>query len=1099
MAVEDFGSIEDFGVAPSNAIDFGAVEDFGSVEDEQTVEAPPETNWAGTGPAMSTEEYFKSGFAGRFISNATRDDQELRTEADRIAKEQVGSSWNKSSIDNKKYRDIYSKEFTRLANEREQAVKEERLANPEPTVGESLKEFGKQLINDPWGVAKGMVYELGKDPELLISLPSLAPKVGAVSTTIGKTTKAAVDVAKTTAKAGVLGATAETAAQTGQIGGYDTQAVANVATTFAAGAGVITGGLKIAKPIIPEIKFKPKKAAEEQKLFEDTVEIENTLKEPVQLELFDQGKKVDVVDFGETPEAVREKATAFDAQDNAGFETTAAAADLIKDPLKEVSSYIGDSLSKYRAIERIINNTAEKIRQSIPEIGIRERVTLALEKDKSYDKIYTDAEKAEMLYGTDAVDPVTGFRTNTGMVGSLEIYDSASAYLGLPASKRGTPKVDASGNPKGLTPNGFSTFWDRYLKRNNLVGKSREEQLKHFEVKKNKLEFVVDRLEKLPSEEHAIPIMEDIQKSFIDIGQQAVDAGVMEFLRNNYVTHILNYKNMSVSKERLQVILDKIYNAPKDSRFVRNFAESRVYETIRDLDEALQGTGVVVERDIAKVYEIYAKSMQNAIIQKGIVDKLLETSIDGMPALTKDLKLGVDGNYVKFDSRNSKVVQDYLVHPDIATHLGHVFRQKDPSQALRALSGVSYLTKALQTSASMFHATSLEFARLSAAPFSTVKDFLTAGSGTRASVKNYREGGLGDIIDIGLRNGLVLGTEDISRSIIYDAGVMVDKILSKSGVEVKAAQKITTPFDKFVIQKMNTFTWDYMHTGGKIHLFTHFYSSMTAKNPKIPNDVIAKEVASFVNNTLGGLDWYRVAQSVADRVNNIWLKNKILQAGTIAGRDWAQVLMFAPDWTVSTLRAVTTALPKELSKPQNWQLKEGIKGTWNPKTQGDLARRYVFNTALIYLTYMNGVNLALVGRNIWENEDPTRADLGDGTTMQLAKHNMEAAHWALDPAKTLKNKLGFVPKTIETLLDDRMEATDKAKQIGSSLLPFQVSAAVRAPKGQKLRRSFWSFIGMPIYGQQREEFLDREVAIELAKERAIKRFENAKKKAEQRR
>lgn len=1049
MAAVDFGAVEDFGLAPSasSSVDFGAAEDFGLVE-------TPKTNWAGTGPAMSTKEYFKSGFAGRFIVNATRDDQELRTEADRIAKEQAGASWNKSLEANKKYKDIYGKEFTRLAAERDAAVKAERQANPEPSIGESLKEFGKQVLNDPWGAAKGMIYELGKDPELLLAGPGVVlPKAGAAATTVGKVAKVATDIGKSAVKAGALGIGAETVAQTGQVGGYDTQRIINTGASFAAGGALINTALKVAKPFLPEIKFKPRQATEETKIFEDAKEFEESLKEPVQRDLFEG----DSEDFGPTKDSVNETRSAFDAQENLDFGTTKGAADLLKDPLVESRTLIGDALSKYRAIERTINNAVEKIRQAVPELGIRERITLALEKDKPYDKIYTDAEKTEMLYGTSIADPVTG-RVNKGMVGALE-------------TMRG--RIESGNIPKDTSP-------EAYI------------------AKANRLEFVIERLKKLPSEEHALPVLENIQKAFADIGQQAVDAGVFDFLRNNYVTHILNYKNMTVSRSQLDTILNKIYGAPKDSRFVRNFAESRIFETIRDLDEALQGTGVVVERDIAKVYEIYAKSMQNAIIQKGIVDKLLETSIDGKPALTKDLELGVNSKYVKFDSKDSKIVNDYLVHPDIAKMLGYVFRQTEPSQALRALSGVSYLTKALQTSASLFHATSLGFARLSAAPFSTLKDFLSGGRGTREAVKLYREGGLGDVIDVGLRNGLVLGTEDVSQSIIADAGVMVDKILSKVGPEITAAQKITSPFDKFVIQKMNKFTWEYMHTGGKIHLFTHVFTSMRAKNPTIPDEVLAKEAASFVNNTLGGLDWFRVANSVADKIDNIWLKDKVVKAGTIAGREWAQVLMFAPDWTVSTLRAVTTALPKELSKPKNWELKEGVKGIWNPKTQGDLARRYVLNTAIIYYTYMNGVNLALVGKNIWENEDPTRVDLGDGTTMQLAKHNMEAAHWALDPGKTLKNKLGFVPKTIGTLLDDRLPASEKAKQIGSSVLPFQVSAAVRAPTGEKLKRSFWSFIGMPIYGSQREEFLDREVAIEKAKERAIKKFETAKKKAAER-
>ena len=1041
MAAVDFGAVEDFGAVPSSAIDFGAAEDFG------VVEPTADTNWAGTGPAMSTKEYFKSGFAGRFISNATRDDQELRTEADRIAKEQAGASWNKTPEANKRYRDIYGREFSRLANERDAAVRAERVATPEPTVMESLKEFGKQVVNDPWGAAKGMIYELGKDPELLIAAPSAVPKAASAATSVGKAAKIAADIGKSTAKAGALGAGVETVAQTGQVGGYDAQRIANTAATFAAGGAAINTAVRAVKPFMPEIKFKPKAAVEETKIFEETKEFEDSLKEPVQQDLFEGQSE----DFGATRESIKETVDAFNAEENLDFGTTKGAADLLKDPLEEPRAFIGDSLSKYRAIERTINNAAEKIRQAVPELEIRERITLALEKDKAYDKIYTDAEKAEMLYGTQEVNPVTG-KINRGMTGALE-------------TMRG--RIESGQFPEGVTPT-------------------------EYIAKAERLQYVVDRLEKLPSEEHALPVVESIQKAFTDIGKQAVDAGVFDYLRNNYVTHILNYKNMTISRDQLQAILDKIYKAPKDSRFVRNFAESRIYDTIRDLDAVLQGTGVVVERDIAKVYEIYAKSMENAIIHKNIVDKLLETSIDGMPALTKDLELGVNNKYVKFDSKDSKIVKDYMVHPDIARHLGFVFRQSEPSQALRVLSGVSYLTKALQTSASLFHATSLAFARLSAAPFSTLKDFLTAGSGTREAVKLYKEGGLGDVIDLGLRNSLVLGTEDVSQSIIADAGRMVDKILSKSGLDIQAAQKVTSPFDKFVIQKMNKFTWEYMHTGGKIHLFTHLFTTMKAKNPTIPDDVLAKQVSSFVNNTLGGLDWYQVANSVENKV----LKAVAQKVAGIQGREWAQVLMFAPDWTVSTLRAVTTALPKELSKPKNWELKEGVKGVWNPKTQGDLARRYVLNTALIYLTYMNGVNLAMVGRNIWENEDPTRVDIGDGTTMQLAKHNMEAAHWALSPFKTLKNKLGFVPKVAGTLLDDRMGAADKALQIGSSALPFQVSAAVRAPQGEKLKRSFWSFIGMPIYGTQREEFLDREVAAAKAKERAIKKYENAKKKAD---
>jgi hypothetical protein len=244
---------------------------------------------------------------------------------------------------------------------------------------------------------------------------------------------------------------------------------------------------------------------------------------------------------------------------------------------------------------------------------------------------------------------------------------------------------------------------------------------------------------------------------------------------------------------------------------------------------------------------------------------------------------------------------------------------------------------------------------------------------------------------------------------------------------------------------------------------------------------LQKEISGFINNSFGGLDWLEVASQVEGK----YLKAFAMKSAGIHGRAWGQVLLFAPDWTVSTIRAFSTALPKEVMKPANWELKAGIKGMWNPTKQGDFARRYVFNTAVAYLTILNGTNIAISGHPIWENKDPTRIDLGDGTSMQPAKHSMEAAEWVHNPMKTLGNKLGFWPKATTSMITglkypgpDAPKIKDntalgRVGAVAEQFLPFAAGSAIQAPEGEGGKRAIMSSLGMPIYGIDKEELHKR--------------------------
>ena len=198
------------------------------------------------------------------------------------------------------------------------------------------------------------------------------------------------------------------------------------------------------------------------------------------------------------------------------------------------------------------------------------------------------------------------------------------------------------------------------------------------------------------------------------------------------------------------------------------------------------------------------------------------------------------------------------------------------------------------------------------------------------------------------------------------------------------------------------------------------------------------------------------------------------------GRKNLQMVLFAPDWTISTIKAFTSALPEKLS-PKDWHPIEGIKGMVNPTTKADYARLYQFKTALLYFTLLNAINMVTANRPIWENKDPTRIEFQDGTSMQAMKHAMEPYHWLSDPISTLTNKLGFLPKAAITGLTGLEYASpyapklvdpslaNRAGVIAKSALPFQISAAVNAPEGEGMSRAISGTMGFPIYGKTAAE------------------------------
>lgn len=619
-------------------------------------------------------------------------------------------------------------------------------------------------------------------------------------------------------------------------------------------------------------------------------------------------------------------------------------------------------------------------------------------------------------------------------------------------------------------------------------------------------EYYLEKL-KSGSQEHLIEPANKLRELLFKDGVAARDAGVTQGLVYNYFTHLIDSSKSNLPKEATAKIIENLYKE-KPEIFKTDSSNTRIYKTARDLQDRLNsiGANLYVHTDAALVFEAYHKAITTSIAQKGIVDQLKATKDGkGNPLITSDPAVAFQNKYVTYNGPGNKQIEGQFVHPSIAPVLDHMFQRSDIGTVKSALLETAMLTKAFNVAGSLFHAPSLAWAVAGASPKLAFKEIVTAGSGIRKAVAEFKKADMDPEVNYAMKSGVKLGTEDINRSIVSDTAAWLDsKILGNK--EGKLIQRITHPLDKYILEKMNTFTWDYMHTGGKLLLFNHLLSNAERNikvekylpnntiNPEwnVARDAVAKEIAISVNDTMGGLQWLQAANSIENKL----ARDLAIKGSGIESRAWAQIAMFAPDWTASTLRAFTSALPKEMLNPKSWDIKGGVKGIMKPMNKADLARRYVINTGLLYLTLLNGINMYTAGQYIWENEDPTRILHEDGTTQQLAKHSMESVHWMMDPGKTFKGKLGFIPKAGLAMMDDQGgNYLERAGTVAQLAGPFSVGSALNAPEGEGLKRILYSSAGFPIYGKPTANLRDPIDVENERRARAETRAENLQEKA----
>jgi len=714
----------------------------------------------------------------------------------------------------------------------------------------------------------------------------------------------------------------------------------------------------------------------------------------------------------------------------------------------------------------------KRLLDMITHPGIRDRVTRALEGQLERDVILTDKKKIELLYGTGKT--VKG-RVDGGMRGALAGMDNLLAQ--------------------------------------GKVGRSFKGTIEEYKAKRDKLEYAFKNLESLPSEEFAIPILALVKERFAVAGALAKKVGLFDATLENYVTHVLDFSKTKMTPEQQKLFTEKIFGEAVKNKLNRDFTVKRQYEFLRELEAKLRDEGsahgVVVLTDIARILPIYEKSIYSAIAFKEMRTSLSKAlSPNGKPWLVPNTPEAIKAGYVEFTGRGSSNLEGLVVHRELVDAMTHLMNISDPNMIVRAMGAISHIVKIVNTMASFFHAKSIIEGALLLDFKGTMKEIFNGAAGVKAakraimaadptaSVKVGKvDYNMVDMIEKLMLKGLKLTTEDINRSPTADLGVLLDRGLSKlypGDTVVPIVQHLTNALESKVIQPFNTFTWDYVHAGGKLMMAVRLFANMKLKNPELPDDQLLEAAATAANRVFGGLEWAKEA----GRINNKFASAIAMQATGKTNMERAHILVFAPDWTASGLLSISGAFPKELTKPHKWKVREGVKGITNPKTHEDFARRYVITTAVAWLTLLNGLNMAASGRPIWENEDPTRLEFVDGTSMQVAKQSMEPVHWALDPVGTAAFKFGLFPQAAYIAGTGKqypykpfagkgeLSAPDVEDAYGSQVLgraltvmgrtlPFAIQSAMSAPKGDGLERAGLATAGLSQYGQTKEQLAEK--------------------------
>lgn len=594
-----------------------------------------------------------------------------------------------------------------------------------------------------------------------------------------------------------------------------------------------------------------------------------------------------------------------------------------------------------------------------------------------------------------------------------------------------------------------------------------------------------------------------------ELGQLAQKEGVIPQLINNHISHI--WRNDAKLKAYQQLV---------NSQIIANMSPKTAFATARQIKSIAQGKAMgltPVTEDAMEILSIYRKSVLNAIRNKQLLDGLKSTKdASGQSYLVQPARKA-PYNYVPI---NHPQLRGLAVHPTIAPELRNIFYTYDLGPVQTWLSTINMALKRSQVSFSLFHLTSLMDAFTGGMPTFT-KPVSTVGTAMKSMVgkSDFHEALRGNadpatqqlfnrFLASGARPQIAKGSgADVDLNNNYYEGLRhmqdyLDRAMPGVGrIAPQAVAAVSHAMDKIIFENgmsgMKFALWN--HAVDKLNTA---WAKEAQKNPslKVPEQKeIDRMAGGYVNNLLGSQNWLQAAQQATTSIGKGYLN----ALGSPIGRKISQYLMFAPDWTTSTVMSFTKALGKgsEQFGTGIGKIGKAIEGLNNPKTVADLHRIYQIRSAMLYALIGGAINYAYSGHYIWENKDPTTIDLGNGQRLQWNKHWTEPYDIMRRPAQAAVNKAGIYPKEVmDQLLKKEYintegyspEMKDRLGHAAKNLVPIPFQGLGE----QTPQQLMWNLAGRNVIGhptatkewQEKEHQRRSESAKKAAEKRAQKRM-----------
>ena len=531
----------------------------------------------------------------------------------------------------------------------------------------------------------------------------------------------------------------------------------------------------------------------------------------------------------------------------------------------------------------------------------------------------------------------------------------------------------------------------------------------------------------------------------------------------NYLPNYWRFKSFQSDKDLNQTIRALILETSKRDNSMSGKTISEFKKFFPSYEAGIKAGLEPITTDVADIMTRYINSTTRALAQRRLVQMINTYEIPGRSngiggnsklmykELPKDLPYQQDyarmyhPSFLKDNIDVSKYTQKELLNmspyvlKEAQPMLRMLFDARTDGIAMKAISNINFLQKRFSVGYSFFHAETLINNMMYAGfnPITSVQTGLSAtglGSllkhlpGGKMLVPEWestsargmlKAGGHYDMLKAATKAGVEFSfPDDIGASRFYNTIGNVQQYLdnkipfvgylAKQGIEYA----VVKPF-----QYIDRVTWDRVFNVGKLYAFqTNALRLM--ENPKYQSvglKEIHKQAAIATNDMYGGLNWMQLYKDTVDPM----LKDFKANAYSPKGRRYQQLLLFAPDWTTANARVIGRSFP-------------GLNGD---KMSRSLYQAYALRASVILAVGGSALNYAFTGKMLWENDDPTRIDLGNGQSLTLSKQFFEPFHWAVSPVGTLISKQGSFIKMAESMFFN--------KQYLNSPWPSPISKADR--------------------------------------------------------